>query len=149
MTANELDLTETIKLLHSISINPVIQGLNSNEYFSLKILDSLTDGEQRKSAHVSDITKRMNIAAPSVTKLLNSLETKGYIVRKNDCSNRRNIDVFITEKGIDVKNEADSVLSEFVANVYNRVGRENIEQFLQLAKLISKAIDDEIAETQK
>ena len=148
MTATELDLTETIKLLHSISINPVIKGLNSNEYLSLKILISMTKAKQKNSIHVSDITKKMNIAAPSVTKLLNGLELKGYITRKNDSINRRNIDVFITEKGIDVKNQADVVLSNFIANVYKRVGRENIEQFLKLSKLISTAISDEIVALQ-
>ncbi len=148
MTATELDLTETIKLLHSISINPVIKGLNSNEYLSLKILISMTKSKQKNSIHVSDITKKMNIAAPSVTKLLNGLELKGYITRKNDSINRRNIDVFITEKGIDVKNQADVVLSNFIANVYKRVGRENIEQFLKLSKLISTAISDEIVALQ-
>ena len=148
MTATELDLTETIKLLHSISINPVIKGLNSNEYLSLKILISMTKSKQKNSIHVSDITKKMNIAAPSVTKLLNGLELKGYITRKNDSINRRNIDVFITEKGIDVKNQADVVLSDFIANVYKRVGRENIEQFLKLSKLISTAISDEIVALQ-
>ncbi len=146
MTTTELDLTETIKLLRSLSINPVIKGLNSNEYLSLKILYSLKNDEHKDDIHVCDITKRMNIAAPSVTKILNSLESKGYITREFDTSNRRNIDVFITEKGIEIKRSADTLVDEFIANVYNRVGRENIEQFLQLSKLITEAIDEEIAE---
>ena len=62
MTTTELDLTETIKLLRSLSINPVIKGLNSNEYLSLKILYSLKNDEHKDDIHVCDITKRMNIA---------------------------------------------------------------------------------------
>ena len=114
----------------------------------MKFLDIIKKANEKNSIHVSDMINKMNIAAPFVTKLLNGLELKGYITRKNDSINRRNIDVFITEKGIDVKNQADVVLSDFIANVYKRVGRENIEQFLKLSKLISTAISDEIVALQ-
>lgn len=144
MISTELDLTEAIKKLRSVSINPIIKDINSSEYYSLKILYSLLKEPSDKKVCVSDIRNRLNISAPSVTKILNGLEIKGFIERKNDEENHRNIDVYITEEGIKVKEKADYALDDFIANVYNTVGRENIVQFLHLSKIILTAIENEI-----
>lgn len=144
MISTELDLTEAIKKLRSVSINPIIKDINSSEYYSLKILYSLLNEPSDKKVCVSDIRNRLNISAPSVTKILNGLEIKGLIERKNDEENHRNIDVYITEEGIKVKEKADYALDDFIANVYNTVGRENIVQFLHLSKIILTAIENEI-----
>lgn len=144
MISTELDLTEAIKKLRSVSINPIIKNINSSEYYSLKILYSLLKEPSDKKVCVSDIRNRLNISAPSVTKILNGLEIKGLIERKNDEENHRNIDVYITEEGIKVKEKADYALDDFIANVYNTVGRENIVQFLHLSKIILTAIENEI-----
>lgn len=144
MISTELDLTEAIKKLRSVSINPIIKDINSSEYYSLKILYSLLNEPSDKKVCVSDIRNRLNISAPSVTKILNGLEIKGLIERKNDEENHRNIDVYITEEGIKVKKKADYALDDFIANVYNTVGRENIVQFLHLSKIILTAIENEI-----
>ncbi len=144
MTGTENDITSAIKKLHSISLNPLISGLNSSEYFLLKVLMKMRENAEVQGVHVSDIAKRMRISAPSVTKILNSLENKELIIRETDRKSRRNTLVCITDKGILIKRQNDSNLAQIMANVYNRVGRENIVQFLQLSELIHNAIDEEI-----
>lgn len=144
MTGTTNDITDAIKKLHSLSLNPLIDGINSNEYLSLKILISLHDKSADHTVHVSDITKELRISAPSVTKILNGLELKGLITRETDKTNRRNTIVFVTEKGVFVKKQNDLVISEFIADVYSKVGRENIIQFLHLSEIIRNAIDEEI-----
>lgn len=146
MTGTENDITSAIKKLHTISLNPLIEGLNSSEYFLLKILIKLLENSGENGVCVSDITKKMKISAPSVTKILNSLENKELIVRQTDSQRRRNTLVFITEKGILIKKQNDSNISKIMTNVYKRVGRENIIQFLHLSEIIHTAIDEEIKE---
>lgn len=144
MISTEFDLTEAIKKLRSVSINPIIEDINSSEYYSLKTLYSLSNEPSDKKVCVSDIRNRLNISAPSVTKILNGLEIKGLIKRENDEENHRNIDVYITDEGIKVKEKADFALDGFIANIYESVGRENIIQFLHLSKLILTAIENEV-----
>lgn len=146
MTGTENDITGIIKKLHSISFNPLIDGINSSEYISLKILIKLLDNSDKNSVHVSDITKKLKTSAPSVTKLLNGLEKKGLVTREIDKENRRNTLVCITEKGIKLKQHNDLILAKFISNVYDRVGRENIVQFLHLSELIHTAFEEEIKE---
>ena len=138
------DITSAIKKLHSISFNPLMKEVNSSEYISLKIISRLLKSNGDKGVKVSQITNELKIASPSVTKLLNGLENKELIVREMDKSNRRNTLVSITEKGVRVKEENDKILADFIPKVYDRVGRENIIQFLQLSELIHNAFDEEI-----
>lgn len=144
MTGSENDITSAIKKLHSISFNPIITGLNSSEYFLLKVLLKSCEVSDNNCVKVSDLAKKMRVSAPSVTKILNSLEKKELILRQSDKENRRNTLVFITDKGIEIKKKNDANLSLVMKDVYDRVGRENIIQFLHLAELIQDAFDDEI-----
>ena len=144
MTGAENDITIAVKKLHSITFNPLIEGMNSSEYTSLKTILKLREDSKFKEVHVSDISKKLGISAPSVTKLLNCLENKGFIKREIDKENRRNTLVYVTKKGLEITQHNDDVLAKFISNVYDRVGRENIVQFLQLSQLIHNAFDEEI-----
>lgn len=144
MLSAENDVTSAIKNLHSISFNPIISGLNSSEYFLLKVLMKARETSKENGVRVSDIAKYMHISAPSVTKILNNLEKKEFIIREIDKVSRRNTLVSVTEKGIKIKQSNDSHLAEIMKNVYDRVGRENMVQFLHLAELIQNAFDEEM-----
>lgn len=144
MFAHEKDITEAIKKLHSVSLNPLIKDVNSSEYFVLKKIIGLKNNSKDGKVYVSSISKILKISTPSVTKLLNSLEKKELIIREIDSENRRNTLVEITEKGNFVKKQNDSHIADLMTKVYQRVGRENIIQFLHLSDLIFDALDDEI-----
>lgn len=140
----EVDILSKVKKINSLSFNLIHSGINPSEYAMLKTIIKLTKDSQEAYVRVSDLTKTLNITAPSITKTLNALEKKGLISREVEKQNRRNTLVFITEKGAKLKSENDKIVSDFLLKVYDRVGRENIMQFLQLSELIIDAIDDEI-----
>ena len=140
----EYGIIAMIKKLHSITFNPLIDEVNSSEYGILKIVYKMNNEQNDSFVKVSDISKRLGVSTPSVTKVLNSLEKKELIIRKIDKENRRNTLVHLTDKGICVKKQNDKTLAKFIENVYERVGRENIVQFLQLSELIYLAFDEEV-----
>ncbi len=146
MLHEEIDILSKVKKLHSMSFNPIHKGINSSEYTMLKVLSKIIEKEENTYVRVSNLTKRLKITAPSITKTLNALEKKGLITREVEKENRRNTLVFITEKGVEVKQENDKIIHDFILKVYDRVGRENIIQFLHLSELILNAFDDEIKE---
>ena len=146
MLHEEVDVLSKIKKLHSMSFNPIHKGINSSEYTMLKVLFGIIEKDDENYVRVSDLTKRLKITAPSITKTLNALEKKNLITREVEKENRRNTLVFITEKGIEIKKENDKIIHDFILKVYDRVGRENIIQFLHLSELILNAFDDEIKE---
>ncbi|MBQ4155413.1 MAG: MarR family transcriptional regulator [Clostridia bacterium] len=146
---SERGIISMIKRLNSITLNPLIDEVNSSEYGILKIVYRMNNEQSNSLVKVSDISKRLNVSTPSVTKVLNSLEKKGLITRKIDNENRRNTFVYITEKGVEVKQQNDKVLAKFIGNVYERVGRENIVQFLHLSEIILDAFDEEVNASSK
>ena len=144
MVHEEIDVFSKVRNINAFSFNLIHSGINSSEYAMLKVIFKFTQESQEAYVRVSDLTKALNITAPSVTKTLSALENKGLITREVEKKNRRNTLVFITEKGVEVKSENDKIVSDFLLKVYDRVGRENIIQFLQLSELIIDAFDDEI-----
>ena len=61
----------------------------------------------------SDIAKRLGITAPAVSKMLRSMEEKGYVERRVDEKDRRNTRVSITPDGKEAGTQAD-------AGIYHR-----------------------------
>ena len=136
-----------IKRLNSITLNPLIDEINSSEYVILNIVFKLNNEKSNSLVKVSEISKKLNVSTPSVTKVLNSLEKKGFVIREIDKENRRNTFVYLTEKGVEIKEQNDKILAKFIENVYERVGRENIVQFLELSRIILDAFDEEVSAT--
>ena len=136
-----------IKRLNSITLNPLIDEINSSEYVILNIVFKMNNEKSNSLVKVSEISKKLNVSTPSVTKVLNSLEKKGFVIREIDKENRRNTFVYLTEKGVEIKEQNDKILAKFIENVYERVGRENIVQFLELSRIILDAFDEEVSAT--
>ena len=136
-----------IKRLNSITLNPLIDEINSSEYGILNIVFKMNNEKSNSLVKVSEISKKLNVSTPSVTKVLNSLEKKGFVIREIDKENRRNTFVYLTEKGVEIKEQNDKILAKFIENVYERVGRENIVQFLELSRIILDAFDEEVSAT--
>ena len=60
---------------------------------------------------VSEISKQLNITSPSVTQIINKLEKDDIVLRNIDPSDRRAVNIRLTDKGIRVVSEAKAVLS--------------------------------------
>ena len=107
-----------------------------------KVLDYLLhhDGAIQK-----EIALFCHIEPASLTTILNGMESKGYIERKNIQNNRRSLHVYLTETG---KKYADRLNLEFA-----RIESEALKGFSdaetkQLHELLSRVYQN-MAETQK
>lgn len=57
-------------------------------------------------ANLKDIGKSIMLDSSTLTPLLKKLELKGFIKRKKSLKDERNLDVFLTDKGNSLKDEA-------------------------------------------
>ncbi|MCI6552734.1 MAG: MarR family transcriptional regulator [Lachnospiraceae bacterium] len=62
----------------------------------LHIMEAIGIEEPRK---MSDIARKLNVTAGTLTTNINSLEDKGYIVRERSTQDKRVVCVILTEKG--------------------------------------------------
>lgn len=85
---------------------------------------------------VSEISKLLHVTSPTVTQLLKSLETHGFIERHIDPLDRRAVGIKLTKKGECVTRQAMEQYTQSMNGLVEYLGEEESNQ---LAELISKA----------
>ena len=81
----------------AIALKPV--GLSLQHLNALSILD----GQPNKTATVNLIRERLIDRMPNVSRLLNKLMEKGFIVKERNLTDQRIVYIKITPKGVEVK----------------------------------------------
>lgn len=85
---------------------------------------------------ISDISSALRVATPTITQLINSLETNRFVERTMDEEDRRAVRVKLTDKGEKAVEKASDSFFEAFNGLVEYLG---VEQSGQLAELLSKA----------
>ena len=91
---------------------------------------------ERKKSNVKDIGKALLLDSSTLTPLLKKLESKGFIKRERSIKDERNLDLTITEKGMDLREKALTIPSK-VGKCIN-LTKEEIETLYKLTYKIIK-----------
>ncbi len=81
---------------------------------------------------VSEISKHLHVTPPSVTQVLNSLESRGLVERHMHATDRRVIVVTLTRRGEHVANEAREVISTKMQGLIEYLGEQKSNQLADL-----------------
>ena len=90
--------------------------------------------EDRVSAGV--LTEQLHVVPGRMTDILNSLENKGFIVRRRDAADRRRVNVQITEQGRQEAGEKRSQIRKEYQGMFQILGREDTEELIRLLKIV-------------
>lgn len=77
-----------------------------------------------------------------LTNLINNLEKKGWVVRKEDPSDRRNRLVFLTIKGEQVSETVKPLIKEVYVHASERMGVDRITQCISLLQQLDEALNE-------
>ncbi|WP_297706611.1 MarR family transcriptional regulator [uncultured Eudoraea sp.] len=83
-------------------------GISTQQFNVLRILR----GQQSKPANLSTLNERMISKMSNTTRLVDKLIKKGYVDRIVCMSNRRKVEITITQEGLKVLSEMDIVLEK-------------------------------------
>lgn len=86
----------------------------------------------------SELSNILNVASPTITQQVNSLERRGFVERNVDKEDRRAVRIKVTEKGEEVFKKASE---EFEASINGLVEYLGSDQSEQLANLLSKTFN--------
>ncbi|WP_236980735.1 MarR family winged helix-turn-helix transcriptional regulator [Membranihabitans maritimus] len=113
-------------------VNQVIKkfGITHQQFNVLRILR----GRENRSAICSEVKSVMLDKNPDVTRLGNRLVAKELITRGVNENNRREVELSITEKGLDLLKQIDPELSNYNQFLYNLTD----EEANQLSDLLDK-----------
>lgn len=67
---------------------------------------------EKERSNLKDIGKTLLLDSSTLTPLLKKLEVKGYITRVRSLKDERNLDIKITEKGMNLRDKAISIPNE-------------------------------------
>lgn len=114
-----------------------VEGLTTGEIATLFNIKKAA-AEDDAGAKVSDISSLMNVAPPTVTQQLNSLERQGYIERKMDKEDRRVVRVSLTSEGVSILQKASD---DFLVAIMALVGHLGEQDSNTLADLLARVSD--------
>ncbi len=90
------------------------------------------------------IAPALGMEARSLTRMLKSLEEKGWIYREPDAKDGRSIRIFLTELGKEKRELSRYAVKEFNNQVNSRVGIEDLKVFFKVLGEISSTIESNI-----
>ncbi len=108
------------------------------EQFGILFLLSLSEG-----LYQTQIANILGKDRPNITRMIDILETSGFIRREKDANNRRILKVFLTEKGLE-KVASVKPLKERMNNTqYKGINDEELQLLVRLLRRVRENIVEE------
>ena len=101
-------------------------GLRKSEFVMLEIIER-ENGNREQGVLASDIAKRLRITAPAVSKMLRSMEEKGYVERRVD----------------ETEQQVRRQMQEFITGVIERLGEERTKELIHLMNRYTEIMQEE------
>jgi len=118
--------------LHNLNASRLkSHGITPEQYNVLRILR----GSHPKTLRLSDISCRMIDKNSNATRLVEKLRLKGFLKRERCERNRRQVDVFVTDKGLALLKKIDQEESSWLTKLKNITKIEAVELNRILDKL--------------
>lgn len=109
-------------------------GISTPQFNVLRILR----GQKGKPANLSTIQERMVSKMSNTTRLVDKLADKGLCDRITCPSNRRKVEIRITQEGLDLLTELDPIIEQIENSFVQKLDKKEIETLItQLNELRS------------
>lgn len=117
--------------------------LTKAEFFVLELLARhRTKHPDTKGMYVSQLVGHLHASGPAVSRVLKTLEGKGYIERHVDKVDRRNTYIAVTQEGDAVWERAEVSLQQFMCLVTDRMGFQEMGTLISLWNRLLDAVED-------
>lgn len=110
--------------------------LKSKEYKNLSmremhVIEAVCEAEQSERNSASEIANSQKVTAGTLTAAINTLEKKGYVVRRQDQKDRRMVRIFSTEKGKNANEIHQAFHHEMVSSILSVLNEEECKVFVK------------------
>lgn len=140
-----IDFMKSMHRMGILHANYHSKVMTKNEFFVLGIISHANEKENTQAGiYVSDISDKMKCSQPATSRTLRGLEEKGYIERTVNKADRRNTRVTMTELGENQRKKMYSEMQDIMQRVINKMGEEEMKQFLALWNKFTDAIQEEM-----
>ena len=102
------------RLARHVELALIEVGLSAAQY---RMLIFLADGVAPASA----LATKLGVSRPSITALVDGLAQKGLVVRQDDPTDRRKVDLVLTPRGGEALSRADAQVAAFLAELFDEL----------------------------
>ena len=100
--------------------------------------------DSEEGTPATKIAPALGMESRSLTRMLKSLEEKGWIYREPDPDDGRSIRIFLTDLGKEKRDLSRRAVKEFNHQVRENVSDDELDVFFKVLSQISKTIDSNI-----
>lgn len=120
-------------------------NLSQGEYLVLRNIWLSNSGKQGylKAADLSD---KLELSRPSITRILNELERRGYITRNIDKRDRRSINIDLTEAGLEALESANRGNLDIAEKLVESLGDSDADKLIELIDRLAEIYKEILAE---
>ncbi len=111
-------------------------GLTMAIGFTLLSIDA------KKGTPSTALGPRMGMEATSLSRILNTIEERGYIERRPNPNDGRGVLIYLTNLGLEKRKESKEVVMQFNNVVKDHVATEDLKGFYKTMETINKLILD-------
>lgn len=97
--------------------------------------------DSEEGTPATKIAPALGMEARSLTRMLKSLEEKGWIYREQDPTDGRSIRVFLTDLGKEKRELSRKAVREFNIQVAGKVSQQELDVFFSVLDRISRTIE--------
>lgn len=119
--------------------NSLTEALNEFSRGEVGVLSYLAFDKDEVTA--GELSEKLNVSTARIASILNSLENKEYINRREDANDRRKTVVVITNKGMKLAISTKEEIIDKIITVINEVGYDEIKKYIEITLKIRKTLD--------
>ncbi len=112
-------------------------GPSPTQYNVLRILR----GAERDGLPCSQLSERMIARDPDITRLLDRMEARGWVVRGRSKGDRRVVLAYISKAGLQLTNDIDQPLRAMVKKTLGKIGRGELSSLIDTLEKIREVYE--------
>ena len=115
----------------------------SKEGGTLSMAFVLLTINEKYGTPVTKIAPRMNMEPNSLSRLLKSLEEKGFISKRKDLSDKRKVYICLTKSGLKLRDKASEKLFALEKIIKSKISNTELTSFFNVLDYISEILESE------
>lgn len=149
LECDEIQAAKLINAMHvfsKINIGAVLGELSQTEYLVIYFVrkHGEYDGHENNGVNVTSLSEVLGVSTPAVSRILRSLEEKGFIQRITNKRNRRETHISLTDRGREIYLRDREIASSLYKAVEEKLGKEQIRELVRLSRSFNLIMSEEI-----
>ncbi|HHV45824.1 MAG TPA: MarR family transcriptional regulator [Tissierellia bacterium] len=127
-------------------------NLSQGEYFVLRNLwissNDLSNEDKKGYVKAADLSDKLELSRPAITRILNNLEHRGLITRNIDKKDRRSINIELTQAGIEAIENANKRILSIAERIVASLGDFEADKLIELIDKLTEIYKEILEENE-